>query len=325
MRYRATVEATHSSTSIEGNPLNMKQVEKALSDLDGEPLTRHRYAEREVKNYKSALDFIEKRKQSGQPITMEDILVIHLRIMEDLLPSEKVGALRQNDVYITDSEGEIAYVGPSAQILPAELEELLAWLDAADGIHPVIVAAILHFHFVSIHPFADGNGRTTRALVALYLGLRDYDLRGALVLDSYYASDKPEYYLALDLAHDYQGRKAACLDPWLDYFADGFLSSAKVLQAEVMILSSVVDPAKSIKIAYDEIDLLSYAKRFGAVSLSEAESILPHLSRRTLQRKLKRLADDGRLVIKGTARTTRYEWKEFDSLTAEGESKPSAT
>ncbi len=50
LRYRATVEATHSSTSIEGNPLNIKQVEKILSDKT--PLTRHQYAEIEVKNCK---------------------------------------------------------------------------------------------------------------------------------------------------------------------------------------------------------------------------------------------------------------------------------
>lgn len=54
MRYRATVEATASSTSIEGNPLNNKQVAKVLSDNSGKQLTRHQYAEIEVKNYKKA-------------------------------------------------------------------------------------------------------------------------------------------------------------------------------------------------------------------------------------------------------------------------------
>jgi len=59
MRYRATVEASHSSTSIEGNPLSLKQVEAVLSGKAR--LTRHQYAETEVKNYKRALDFIDRR------------------------------------------------------------------------------------------------------------------------------------------------------------------------------------------------------------------------------------------------------------------------
>lgn len=309
LRWRATVEATHSSTAIEGNPLNLKQVEKVLAD--GTVLTRHQYAEIEVRNYKKALDYIDKRKTSGKPIELADILMIHKLIMEGLLPPEKTGVLRTVGVDIIDQDDTVLYKGPETAILKEEITALLEWLKANENVHPIIAAAILHFQFVSIHPFSDGNGRTTRVLTQLYLGLRDYDFRGTLVLDSYYYTDKREYYNALHAVQgeNYQTAGVVVLDSWITYFAEGFLSVAKVLSVEVMILSSVIVGDKPVKrINAEDADLLSYAKQFGSISLAEAESVLPNVPRRTLQRKLKTLVDNGYLAISGSTRSTVYVW-----------------
>ncbi|MCL2332823.1 MAG: Fic family protein [Actinomycetia bacterium] len=313
MRYRATVEATHSSTSIEGNPLNIKQVEKVLSEKEPR-LTRHQYAEIEVRNYKKALDFVDKRKSAGEKLDATDILKIHKIVADRLIDEpEKIGAWRNNLVYITDGNDQALYNAPAAEMVPREVEELLNWLNGASyDIHPVIAAAILHFQFVSIHPFADGNGRTTRLLTALYLGLRNYDFRSALVLDSYYSTDKASYYAALHCVQgdNYKIAKVAQLNPWLDYFSDGFLSSAKVLSAEVTLLSSAIQQLpKPHKLSRDETDLLSYIQQFGSIALSEAESILPHASRRTVQRRLKGLVDNGYLVAEGSTNTAAYQIK----------------
>jgi len=309
MRYRATVEATHSSTSIEGNPLNMKQVGKVLSEK--QPLTRRQYAETEVKNYKKAIDFIDKRKLTGEKLTTKDILEAHKIITTGILDDEtKEGAWRKNPIYIENQNGEVIYDGPSAAIAPKEVEKLLAWLNGESyNIHPIIAAAILHYQFVSIHPFADGNGRTTRILTMLYLGLRDYDFRGSLVLDSYYSIDKKAYYGAL---HEVQGATynsaiEANLGPWINYFSDGFLSSVTVLSAEVTLLSSLAKNAPTgQKISREEADLLSYIRQFGSIALSEAEGVLPNTPRRTIQRKLKSLVDAGYISAKGTTNGTKY-------------------
>ena len=309
LRHRATVEATHSSTAIEGNPLNLKQVEKVLAD--GTVLTRHQYAEIEVRNYKKALDHIDKRKTSGKPIELADILMIHKLIMEGLLPPEKTGVLRNVGVDIIDQDDTVLYKGPETAILKEEITALLEWLGSSENVHPIIAAAILHFQFVSIHPFPDGNGRTTRVLTQLYLGLRDYDFRGTLVLDSYYYTYKREYYAALHAVQgeSYQSAAVAVLDSWITYFTQGFLSAAKVLSVEVTILSSVIAGDKPIKrINAEDADLLSYAKQFGSISLAEAESVLPNVPRRTLQRKLKKLVDNGYLTVSGSTRSTVYVW-----------------
>lgn len=307
MRYRASVEATYSSTSIEGNPLNLKQVEKVL--IDGKELTRHQYAEIEVKNYKKALDWIERREVTKNPIALADILAVHKIVADGLFPVEKVGALRKNPIYITDQNDDTVYDGPDANALNVELDELIAWLNSSDDIHPIIVAGILHFHFVSIHPFADGNGRTARLLTNLYLGLKDYDLRSSLVLESYYSVDKQAYYDALSLANNYIERKVATLNPWIEYFVDGFLSSIKVLAIEVNTLSGLAPGVDKVKISKEESDILSYAKQFGSVSLAEAQELLTSVSKRTVQRRLMKLVDNGYLAVEGDARNTKYAWR----------------
>jgi Fic family protein len=309
MRYRATVEEVYSSTAIEGNQLNIKQVEKVLAN--GTPLTRHQYAEIEVRNYKRALEFVDKRKLTGKPIAPKDILAIHSIITDNLLSDDKVGKLRTVGVDIVNQDDVKLYDAPEASMVESEITELLSWLNASDNVHPTIAAAVLHYQFASIHPFVDGNGRTTRALTHLYLGLRKYDFRGALVLDSYYLADKQAYYNAL---HEVQGTNydhavTAALNPWVVYFVGGFLSSAKILSVEVTILSNVIGGNKLTKrIKPEDADLLGYAKQFGSISLAEAEGILPRVSRRTLQRKLKTLVDDGYLVVSGNTRNTSYAW-----------------
>ena len=307
MRDRASVESTHSSTSIEGNPLGLKQVERVLTEKA--QLTRHQYAEIEVKNYKKALDFIEKRKLNKIPISLQDMMAIHGLVTDRLLPKEKVGILRKSPIFVTNSDGSVVYTGPEATILEREISELIDWLIYSDTIHPVIVAGILHLWLVSIHPFADGNGRTARLITNLYLGLVNYDFRSSLVLESYYSVDKQAYYDALDLANNYIGRKKSDITPWLQYFVDGFLSSAKVLSIEVNTLSGLARTNDRRRISQSESDLLSYVKQFGAITLADAQDILIGVSRRTVQRKLMKLVDSGYLIIERNGPSTRYVWK----------------
>jgi len=310
LHYRATVEKTHSSTSIEGNPLTLKQVDFVLQGKDL-ALTRRKYAEIEVRNYKKALDFIDRRKLTGAPLQCEDILRLHELAMKDLLPDRKVGSFRTGAVYIVDPDEKLKYTGPAARSVRKKIEELLGWIEAAnETVHPCVVSAILHYQFVSIHPFADGNGRAARLATMLYLGICGYDFNGAIVLDSYYAQERSEYYAALHNCQGEKYREGQDLTPWISYFASGFLSSAKVLWAEITVLSALEPLLERKRINRDEADLLSYAKQFGSVSLSEAEEILPHLSRRTLQRKLKELTDNGYLAPDGAGRSTSYKWRD---------------
>ena len=196
VRHRASVESVHSSTSIEGNPLDINQVRAVISS--DRILTKQEYAEIEVCNYKQALDYIDRRRRSGGDIALDDILKLHQIITDRLLDSTRSGKIRRRPVYIEDEQHQIIYTAVDAPRVKNELIDLLSWVKGNQFVlHPVIIGAIIHFHLAAIHPFSDGNGRTARATTALYLALAHYDNDGALTLDTYYASDRPSYYAIL--------------------------------------------------------------------------------------------------------------------------------
>lgn len=305
VRHRASVESVHSSTSIEGNPLDINQVRAIISS--DRILTKQEYAEIEVYNYKQALDYIDRRR-SGGDITLDDILKLHQIITDRLLDSTRSGKIRRRLVYIEDEQHQIIYTAVDAPRVKNELIDLLNWVkDNQFVLHPIIIGAIIHFHLAAIHPFSDGNGRTARAATALYLALAHYDNDGTLALDTYYASDRPSYYAILRRLNgeNYASSQQADLTPWLEYFAEGYLTSLRVLDAEIRLLSLATLTDKPALDRHDQ-DIISYVAKFGSLNISEAESILPELSRRTIQHRLKHLVDQGYLDLVGATHEAKY-------------------
>jgi len=81
------------------------------------------------------------------------------------------GQWRRGPVYVTDARDPsvAAYTAPDAAAVPALTGELVDWLNADDGSRPLVRAAMAHLHLVSIHPWADGNGRMSRSLQTLLI------------------------------------------------------------------------------------------------------------------------------------------------------------
>lgn len=308
IRLRASVESIHSSTSIEGNPLSANEVRAVITS--DKILTKEEYAEVEVQNYKNALDYIDKRRHGSSDITLEDILELHRIITDRLLDRTRNGKIRKNPVYIEDQNHKILYTAVDVDKIKSALDGLVEWIKASQlQIHPIIIAAIIHFRIAAIHPFSDGNGRTARALTSLFLALNQYDCNGSLVLDSYYASDRSAYYAILQLVNgkDYNTSVKADLTPWLEYFTNGFLTALHILDAEIRMINLVIPSGeKANKLDREDQDILSYVSKFGSISISEAEECMPEAHRRSVQRKLKQLVEAGYLVKIGEARDTKY-------------------
>jgi Fic family protein len=81
------------------------------------------------------------------------------------------GQWRRGPVYVTDARDPsiAAYTAPDADAVPALMAELVDWLNADGDTHPLVRAAMAHLHLVSIHPWADGNGRMSRSLQTLII------------------------------------------------------------------------------------------------------------------------------------------------------------
>ena len=109
-------------------------------------------------------------------------------------------------------------VPPPAADVSGLMFELLEWWGSASlQLSPVLSSAILHYRFEAIHPFADGNGRTGRALALWELYRRRFDMHHIFSVDEYYWENRPRYYAALESVR-HEGED---LSKWLEYCAEG--------------------------------------------------------------------------------------------------------
>lgn len=163
------VELTYTSNAIEGNTLTRKEtalvVEEGLT-VRGKTLKEHL----EAINHADAMDFIQglvgkKRKD----ITQRDVLDIHALILKKI-EDENAGRYRNVAVRIRGAD----VILPNPLKIPELMDGFFAWLHGENTDHPVKIAADAHIKLVSIHPFADGNGRTARLLLNLLLMQKGY-------------------------------------------------------------------------------------------------------------------------------------------------------
>lgn len=306
LRYRAAIESINSSTSIEGNPLNKKQVESALAGK----MNSWEKKVIEVVNYKKAWDWIEKRNKKKSKILFKDTMKLHSLVADNLLSEDKTGLIRSSNIYIVDGRGHVNYMGPKSSQVKKLIDELLIWLEVnKNNLHSVLIAGILHYEFVSIHPFSDGNGRTTRLLVKVFLNLINYDFRGCLVLDSYYWQNLSAYYGAISHAKTYKDQSKADMTDWLMYFTEGFYKETKELERKVDILN-LSRKTGNLKLSDDEIQILDYVKQFGKIDLKETLDIL-QIPERTCQRRLSVLVNKKILKMVEKSKNTYYILKNY--------------
>ena len=199
----------HSSTAIEGNPLTLEQV-RALEAGQELPAVTER-SKREVLNYFAGLRFIEKNADKTL-IRHEDVLRLHKIIAGGVMEQGDAGRYRTVAVRVG------RYVAPPANEVSGLMFELLDWWNKqAPSLSPVLSSAILHYRFEEIHPFADGNGRTGRALALWELYRRGFDTHHIFAVDEFYWHDRARYYRALETVRQADGD----LTGWLEYSAEG--------------------------------------------------------------------------------------------------------
>ena len=217
---------THSSTAIEGNPLTLEQV-RAVEEGREIPAVAAR-ARREVVNYFAALRFVEKNA-AKKTVSHNQILSLHKILAGDVMDQGTAGRYRTIAVRVG------RYVPPPPGDVSGLMFELLAWWNnEAVKMSPVLSSAIVHYRFESIHPFADGNGRTGRALALWELYRRGFDTHHIFSVDEFYWENRPRYYAALDAVR----REGEDLSGWLEYTAEGLQLTLERVWTRVQKLSA---------------------------------------------------------------------------------------
>lgn len=186
---------TYHSNAIEGNTLTLKETKVALEGITvgGKTMREHL----EAINHREAIFFVEELVSQKEPLSQRYIKDIHQLILKKI-DDRNAGIYRNTNVIIAGAE----HTPPDFFHVLSEMENLIRWYqNEAQELHPVERAARVHADFVKIHPFIDGNGRTSRLLMNLELVKAGFP---AAVLP---VEKRLEYYEALDAAHtqnDYQ-------------------------------------------------------------------------------------------------------------------------
>lgn len=301
LRRTINIKLAHSSTSIEGNSLEEYQVKKLL---DGNKIIAEKKEIREVRNYFQALHEVD--TFSLQPhMTLNHIFALHKAVIDGLVERSKVGAFRSGPIYITNQE-HVVYTGPESNKFNKLMTDLCDWLTDRKDIHPVIQAGLLHYQFVTIHPFSDGNGRTARLLTLLHLYQSGWNFRRSLALDEYYNTDRLKYYKALHTGESYTERQSADLTGWLAYFVRGFWESALKLKEQVLSLQVGRGDIASRHLNSDELKIIDFVLTLGKITSSDVVEILD-IPKRTAQSKLGKLESYLILEKIGSGPSTYYQ------------------
>ena len=298
LKQDALIKSSHYSTSIEGNPLNLEEV-KTLINNNQKPTTK---AEQEVLNYFNVLNNLN--KYSDKIITKNTILSVHKDLTKDLLKNpEYEGKFRDTRVFIGNLHTKkINYIPPDAYKVPGLIDELLDWLNnSTDEMYPVIIAGILHYELVRIHPFIDGNGRTSRLMATLILSIHKFNIDNYFTLDEYYNQDRQAYVDALKSAD-----KNNDLTNWLEYFCQGVLYSIDKVKSEVLKLDQIISKYdNTIELTPNEISVLTLLEEKKHIQNKDIQEML-NISPQASYKIIRKLKNKELIKSTGKGRNTEY-------------------
>lgn len=183
------VEWTYNTNAIEGNTLSMSETKVVLEGLTigGKSVIEHL----ETINHRDAIIFLEEMIANCEALSEWNIKNLHSLILKDI-DNLNAGKYRNENVIISGAK----HIPPNHLKLEELMQRLiLEYKNEWNNFHPIVKACLLHGEFVKLHPFIDGNGRTSRLLLNFELIKHGYT---PIIIQK---TRRAEYYEALDQAH----------------------------------------------------------------------------------------------------------------------------
>jgi len=300
--------STYASTSIEGNPLPLTEVKKVLKSKS----TNIRDSEKEVINYNHALKTLNLLLESNQlELSLNLILDIHKHVTQGLLPAFETGKLRQQHVVVNDpGTGKIVYLPPNVEKVEDFIEELILYIKNNNEIvDPLILSGIFHKQMVIIHPFMDGNGRTTRLATKVLLAKMGLNTFNLFSFENYYNQNVTKYFKTVGEYGDYNDLVDSIdFTSWLEYFTGGLIDELLRVNKLLPIIGTTPDT----KLASYHIRIIEYCKQNGFIT-DRAYAQLTDRAKATRTLDFQKLLDIGLLERRGKGRSTYYSLKKTAS------------
>lgn len=192
------LEYTFESNRIEGNTMTLRETDLVINEgltISGKSMREHL----EVINHQEAIAYIKHLMEKNTPLNEREVLSIHNLILRGINP-EDAGRYRKVQVMIKGS----SYMPPQPFLVSKEMEDFFIWYEThKNALHPIVLAAELHERLVTIHPFIDGNGRTSRLVMNLILLQNGYVI--ANIKGDY--DSRMQYYNALEIAQTQKNKE----------------------------------------------------------------------------------------------------------------------
>jgi len=307
-----TYEITKSS-EIEGELLNTEQVRSSiarrLNISNINMVATNHYVDGIVEMMVDATQNFESK------LTLERLLGWHAALFPTGFSGMykiKVGSFRDDKdgpmQVVSSGMGKevVYYEAPSADKLPAYMDDFLRWINDENDISPIIKAAIAHLWFVTIHPFEDGNGRISRAITDMMLSKAENSPYRFYSMSAQIQKEKKEYYNVLESTQ----KGKLDITTWLEWFL-------KCLSKSISDAESLINKIIYKALCWQEFNKIILDKNqqkiinmlldgFEGNLTSSKWAKICKCSQDTAIRSIKYLIENNILKQEGTGRSTHY-------------------
>ncbi len=306
----ATIESVGSSNRIEGNRMSDEEIETLFDHIDRRSFRSG--DEEEVAGYADLLHTIFDNYQEI-PLTENYIKQMHQILLRYSSKDE-----RHRGEYKTDSNRVAAFDAQGREIgsifetaspfdTPRLMRELVEWTNDTlrdRFLHPIMTIGIFIVHFLSIHPFTDGNGRLSRALTLLLLLKSNYSYMPYSSMESIIEASKDAYYRALRGTQKTMSSERVNYEPWLTYFITSLQKQKRNLETKIAELRQRHDDSLSVTAR----SVLALFVRDSALAMADITRRLPQ-NPETIRKAVQGLVKKGYLKKSGVTRSTVYHTK----------------
>ncbi len=301
------VTSAGASNRIEGNRLTDAEVEALYRNL-----RIRKFRSRDEQEVAGYLEMLELILSSFADMKLSEafILQLHRDMLKYSTKDERQRGnykFGPNRVEAKDKSGNVVGVifDPTPpHLTPKEMRELVEWLGWAETNmfkHPLIRIGNFIFEYLAIHPFQDGNGRTSRLLTNLMLLQHGYLFTALVSHEKLIEERKADYYLALNRAQASWKSGSEDVFPWLIYFLE--IVRAQAAKALHLIEQDNIENLLSEK----QMALWRWAQTRNAPEFSRKDAVEAlKFPPRTAEAIIKKLLNLKRLERIGEGRSTRY-------------------
>ena len=224
-----------------------------------------------------------------------------------MLPKSETGQLREKPVVVNDPRtGQSVYLPPEVKNVKPLIEELIEFTNNREKIDALILAGIFHKQMVIIHPFMDGNGRTTRLATKVLLAAMGLNTFNLFSFENYYNKNVTRYFQTVgEFGNYYDLAGKIDFTPWLEYFTEGIID--ELLRVEKLLPEISINPQSELKPYH--LKILEFIQEKGFISDRDYAK-LSDRKKATRALDFRKLIDLGMIERKEKGRATYYALKQ---------------